>query len=200
MFTEDEIKRARLIAKNIPPMRKSASFLDNKIFGTAKNFGRLEGNPNTFNMPMPRYNEAPPAFIAPPGPRTFMQSVGDMGRGAWRSGMGLGAAAITGQNGSHGMLENTIVRGAESVGDLGRGYWNAGKALAGGQGWTGANKALSTATDGMGSRWRGAVAAPFDRFRYNNSRDIANMHAPATWARQTWDNIWAPPHYATHRN
>jgi hypothetical protein len=195
MFTEADIKRARLIVKKIPELKKAAGFLDAQAFGgapkaVAGGFGRLEGNPNTMDMAWPKYNAPPPAFSAQKGPLTFMQSVGNMARGAGRSGMGLATAATIGQNGSNGMLGNVLVRGAQSAGDYGRGYYHAGRALLRGQGWRGAGQALTRDTSNTGNRWTGAISGPMARFRYNNSEDINNLKSPATWFKQPWLPEW----------
>jgi hypothetical protein len=191
MFTDSEIKRAHLIAKKWSGPVKRADFLENKAVGAAAGgFGRLEGNPNTMAMEWPRYNEPAPAFAAPRGPRTFMQSMGDMGRGAYRSGMGLATATTIGQNGSNGMAVNGVMGVGQSIRDMGRGYWNAGKAVAGGQGWTGANRALGQMSSNLGQDWKGTVSGPFNRFRDNNYQDIQNLNAPRTWWKQPWLPEW----------
>lgn len=179
MFTADEIKRAHLIAKK-SVMQKTA----------AGGFGKLEGNPNMWNMAMPHYNEAAPIVSRRLKP-TFMQRVGQIPKGMYRSAMGLGAAATTGQKGSPGMLEHVITDPVYGVLDVWQG---AGT-------WGGVSPWIRKPLAPIVGPWAGLIghhagvestpgtfAAPFSRFRTNNAEDINMITEPfSTAARKTME-------------
>jgi hypothetical protein len=165
---------------------KHASYLKPMTAGTAVgDFGRLEGNPNTWNMPMPRYNQAPPAWAPAEKPLTFMSSVGQMGKGLYRMGMGGASAATIGQNGSPGVLENTLGNAVHGVGDVwsGQGAW--GKV----PGYI--RKPLAP----IAGPWYGAMntpgqfSGPYGRFLDNSGQDRAMAAAPYTWAQHSWRDM-----------
>ena len=158
MFSKSELQKAARIAEH---MTKSAGA-----------FGKLEGNPNMWSDAMPRYNAPMPSFAGKPQAPGFMQSVGNMGKGLYRLGMGAGAAAITGQKGQHGMLENVVAAPFRAARD-----YRAGASW--GQ---------------IGHNAEQAVAQPFNRFwRENSTQDKALATAPAAWAGRTWKNITEGP-------
>jgi hypothetical protein len=189
MFTTDDLKRAKLIVKKVAVLEKAAAQYPHPTampgIKPPSSFGKLEGDPNTFNQPWPRYNEPAPAWMEHEQQPTFMQSIGQMGKGLYRMGMGGAAAATLGQNGSPGMAENVLGNAAHGVRDVwaGSGPWGQVP------GWV--RKPLAP----IAGPWYGALNTPgefkqpFGRYMYNSSSDRAMAAAPYTWARRNWRDV-----------
>jgi len=163
MFTKEEIAKATRIAEY---MTKAAELP----------LGKLEGNPNLWSDPMPRFNAPNPAFAGAKAPEGFMGSLGTMAKGMYRGAGGLAAATFTGQKGYQGAAEGLAYNTAR----LGRDMFTQGP-----------RQAFRNA----GNNFSHDLAAPYQRAwqNYKDDGGAQQAVAPAAWAGRQWKDLTTGP-------
>lgn len=173
------------MSRVVDPMRPAAP---SPAPNPAGNFGNLEGNPNSFNLSWPKYNEPPPAYTPMLRPRTLGESISAMGKGALGVTGDAASAVLTGAKGMPGMLENSIWNAGRGVRDVwqGRKEWGAVPGVA---------RKLLAVPAGMfygNIQHPEGFSGPARRFWQNSSDNRERLSAPISWGKHVWNNVFGP--------